>query len=344
MINSKHKEINKQIKAYDMYGYCKDGSMISKDKIGKQEYLNMVSEFTDFYAIANKPKYLKQCDILTAPNYEEFKLLRIISGCCAVEHDKKTLAKYISIPESIIKKNGYKYKTINTLQSQYLENLFFDNEFKKYYFTDRTLNSEFTTDNWEYDLNICRNNNITNDPLSKFDFDGKVENSIIYVDIKGRYNPNTYFLNGLRDENGRFANLDINRYISLDIKTIFKYYCRKHHEDCKIWIAFYHNYGPQSYGISYLDFDKLLSYLNITKNKGAVMPQLVDLKSNPLITYPLQISLKEDVIRETKGNYNYLNNIIYIDNTGSNSYSPSIYFDYAKMCCSTNEFINAISQ
>ena len=329
------KEINRQMNKYDLYGYSKSGSILSNDKIYQKEYLAILKELTNLYSDKNTVINSK---LLTTPSIDDFKLLRIINACCSLEHDLDVLSKYINISKSEIKKNGYKYRAINTLQSQFLERLFFENEFKKSIY-NRELKPEYSINDNIYDLNIIRNNNSSN-PLSKFDFDGKIENSIIYIDIKGRYSPNTYFFNNLRDSNGRHLDIDSNKYLNLDVKTIYKYYCRKYHEGCKIWLAFYHNFGPQSFGINFLDFDKLLSYLDIKKKKGAIVPQMLDLKSNPFIIYPFKLQLNDKVINEKKENYS--DDIIYYGPGGFN-YPESIYFDYTKLCCKTNEFINAIT-
>ena len=326
------KTINKFINKFDEYGNFKK-NILTEDKIYQKDYLTIVDELKYLYS-----NQIITENILTMPSSDEFRLLRVINTCCALEHKTDKLSKYIKVPEHEIKKNGYKYRVINTLQSQYLEKLFFD---KKFQISNRNLKQEYSIDNKYHELNIIRNNN-TSDPLSKYDFDGKIENSIIYIDIKGRYNNNGCFFNNLKDDNNNSLNIDSNKYLNLDVKTIYKYYCRQLHEGCKIWLAFYHNYSPCSFGINFLDFDKLLYFINITKLKGKVIPQMSDLKSNPFITYPFDISLNDNRISEVKSE-SYLNDIIYYQK-GSFNYPSTIHFDYTKLCCSMEEFLNAISE
>lgn len=306
-----------------------DNDTLSKDKIIIGDYENLLLELNRYLYNKNSREFL------LCPNDSDFKILKLINVLTQLEADPSIFCKHLNITNQDIKKNGYALRKITTLFSNYVENFFFDDEFKQPQYTYNNLKSEYLVEtNWGGNdkLIIKRNNNDKNNPQSKYDIDGKIDNTNIYIDIKGRY-----------DKRKTLITTEVDDSFYLDDKTLLKYYCRKVHDNADIWFAIYHNYGPGDYGINFVSFNTLLLYLDIRLNKtlASQLPTTQDLLNNKFNNIPLTIEINHNMNKAHKILNPHASDIIEITKFNNTSF---INFNYKLLSCSKRNFINVLSQ
>lgn len=296
---------------------------LDKTSIILGEYVPLTTEIVSYLIIQNKREFL------LSPNQYQMAVLHLINNLTQLEADKKLFALHLNISEKAVEKGGYNLRIITSMFSKFVEDFFFYDEFSHGDYSNNEVRNKFMNSN----SNVFNQNLIItpNNKKNLYDFDAKVDNTTLFVDIKGRY-----------EKIKTLKNIDPNDACYLDEKTILKYYCRKINDRANIWFAMYHNYGPGDFGISYLSFDTLLSYLDIELNTNvSQFPTTHDLLNNKFPIVPMTISLSKNRNVGHKLLSNEGGDIVEITNINK---SIAVNFNYKILTCSRRKFINTLTK
>jgi hypothetical protein len=306
--------------------YCNAKTVLKSDiMIGDYELL--IAEIKDYLSKQNKREFLLD------PTQKQTNVLRLINTLSQLEADALLLSKHLNKSEQYVKENGYSLRNTTTTMSNFTEDFFFKDEFKQGDYVNNFLKDEYLIEaNWGQNEKLVVTQNNNTGLQSMYDLDGRIDNTNIFVDIKGRY-----------EKRKTLRNIEIDDSYYLDEKTILKYYCRKIHDNADIWFVMYHNYGPGDFGFNFMSFNTLLSYINIKLNKSLAskLPTTEDLLNNKFNDIPLTISVNENMNNAFKVINPQGSNVIEIVDFNNKKF---INFNYKVLSCSRSKFINVLTK
>ena len=293
---------------------------LSKNSFIIGDYISLADEIVYYLENQNKREFLLN------PDKEQMNMLKLINNVTQLESDTNLMSKHLNLTNQQVKQGGYDLRNVTKYFSQFVEIFFFKDEFQHGDYINNELKDNLLNHtSWNTKL-IIEQNNIIN----PYDFDGKIANTNIYVDIKGRY-----------ESCKSLKNIDKNSALYLDEKTILKYYCRKVNDNADIWFAIYHNYGLGNFGINFIDFNTILSYLDIRLNPGCSLPTTDDILTNKFTIMPLTLSVNENKNVGHKLLSNTGKDIIEITSVNNTTY---VNFNYKVLSCERSDFIKYLTK